>query len=232
MALSNGRDLYESIASQLTHGWNVIHAFAPGYKSIGEDQTSKSIGNDLDRNFLIEMRRHSDAIVTTGKTAIAENYRSSKFATVSVLSENFDFKNSNLASRSPELNLLFTHRGSVADLVNQDETVVRKVLLNTAQEPFEQIKICLSETVPTKLLFEGGLTSLRQLLTSQTQVRVFFTLLNETGVHAERVTRDLSDLLSTQLELLSIHTDDRNTYLVLDTGTSSGVATDGGQHVA
>jgi hypothetical protein len=120
----------------------------------------------------------------------------------------------------------------VADLVNQDETVVRKVLLNTAQEPFEQIKICLSETVPTKLLFEGGLTSLRQLLTSETQVRVFFTLLNETGVHAERVTRDLSDLLSTQLELLSIHTDDRNTYLVLDTGTSSGVATDGGQHVA
>ena len=151
VALSNGRDLYESIASQLTHGWNVIHAFAPGYTSIGEDQTSKSIGNEFDRNFLIEMRRQSDAIVTTGKTAIAENYRSSKFAKVSVLSENFDFKNSNLASRSPELNLLFTHRGSVADLVNQDETVVRKVLLNTAQEPFEQIKICLSETVPTRV---------------------------------------------------------------------------------
>ncbi|MEY4499623.1 MAG: hypothetical protein RL319_611 [Actinomycetota bacterium] len=232
MALSNGRDLYESIASQLIHGWNVIHALAPGYKSIGEDQTSKSIGNDLDRNFLIEMRRHSDAIVTTGKTAIAENYRSSKFATVSVLSDSFDFKNSNLAIRSPELNLLFTHGGSVADLVNQDETVVRKVLLNAAQEPFEQIKDCLSEAEPRKLLFEGGLTSLRQLLMSKTQVRVFFTLLNETGVNAERVTRDLSDLLGTQLELRSIHTDDRNTYLVLESDSSSGVATDGGQHVA
>jgi hypothetical protein len=232
VASASDKDIHESIASQLIHGWNVIHAFAPGYISIGEDQTSKSIGNELDLNFLIEMRRNSDAIVTTGRTALAENYRSSKFATVSVLSENFDFKNSKLASRSPELNLLFTYRGSKADLINQDATVVRKVLLNTSHEPFGQIKDFLSHTEPRKLLFEGGLTSIRQLMKSGTRVRVFFTLLNETGAHADLVVSELSDLLGTQLGLHSIHTDGRNTYLVLDSSNSSGVATNGGQHVA
>ena len=52
----------------------------------GSDGTSKSLGNELDRQRLIRLRSTAELIITDAKTAAIEAYRPSKFAPIEVWS--------------------------------------------------------------------------------------------------------------------------------------------------
>jgi len=51
----------------------------------GANGSSDDISNSLDRKLLVELRRQSDVIVTTGATARAEKIRRSKFAPIAIV---------------------------------------------------------------------------------------------------------------------------------------------------
>lgn len=53
----------------------------------GKNGTSDDITNQLDRQLLVELRRQSDVVVTTGKTARIEGIRRSKFAPLVIVTE-------------------------------------------------------------------------------------------------------------------------------------------------
>jgi len=52
---------------------------------IGSDGTSKSLGGEADFRFLMEFRKRSSTVLTTGKTARLENYRVPASASLVVL---------------------------------------------------------------------------------------------------------------------------------------------------
>lgn len=80
-------NLNRADAITLVEGVNWIQVIAPldGLKQPTADFHSDAISNDEDRSLLFAMRAQSDAIVVTKKTAIAENYRASKFAPIFVI---------------------------------------------------------------------------------------------------------------------------------------------------
>ena len=72
---------------ELVPGVNWIQVLAPigPSKAQVEDFNSAAISNAEDRELLFAARAKSDAIVTTKKTALAENYRASRFAPIFVI---------------------------------------------------------------------------------------------------------------------------------------------------
>ncbi|MEN9714426.1 MAG: hypothetical protein RLZZ164_1090 [Actinomycetota bacterium] len=54
---------------------------------VGPDGTSHSLSNSVDRQLLIEARKVSSLIVTDVATAVAENYRASKYAPIEIWSK-------------------------------------------------------------------------------------------------------------------------------------------------
>lgn len=79
------QNLADAIA--LVEGVNWIQVLAPlaECEVSAADFHSDAISNAEDRSLLFSMRAQSDAIVVTKKTAIAENYRASKFAPIFVI---------------------------------------------------------------------------------------------------------------------------------------------------
>lgn len=75
----------------LKPGLNWIHVVSAHGESIGDEvATSDGVTNPEDREFLFAMRAKSDAIFVSAKTAIAENYRASKFAPIFIIDRNND----------------------------------------------------------------------------------------------------------------------------------------------
>ena len=76
-------------AFELQPGLNWIHVLsANGLSVAAGTKNSDSVSNSEDREFLFGMRSKCDAIVVSAKTAIAENYRPSKFAPIFIIDRN------------------------------------------------------------------------------------------------------------------------------------------------
>lgn len=76
-------------AFELQPGLNWIHVLsATGVSVAAGTKNSDSVSNAEDREFLFGMRSQCDAIVVSAKTAIAEDYRQSKFAPIFIIDRN------------------------------------------------------------------------------------------------------------------------------------------------
>jgi riboflavin biosynthesis pyrimidine reductase len=74
----------------ICNGWRVNFAIDSRGKSFGETGSSSDVSTDLDRQLLGKLRALSDVIVTSGKTARAEKYRSSKHAPIAIFTSSGD----------------------------------------------------------------------------------------------------------------------------------------------
>jgi hypothetical protein len=73
-------------AFALKPGLNWVHVVSSDGRSTGDGEpTSDGVTNHEDREFLFAMRAQCDAIFVSAKTALAENYRASKYAPIFVI---------------------------------------------------------------------------------------------------------------------------------------------------
>lgn len=68
----------------ICNGWRVNFAIDSRGNSFGETGSSDDVSTDLDRQLLGKLRSLSDVIVTSGRTARTEKYRSSKHAPIAI----------------------------------------------------------------------------------------------------------------------------------------------------
>lgn len=71
----------------ICNGWRVNFAIDESGNSFGDTGISSDVSSDLDRLLLGKLRSLSDVIVTSGQTARAEKYRSSKHAPIAIFTE-------------------------------------------------------------------------------------------------------------------------------------------------
>lgn len=104
----------------LKPGLNWIHVVSAEGSSIGgATATSDDVTNPEDREFLFAMRSQSDAIFVSAKTALAENYRASKFAPIYVIDRNGRLDSTALASAATDSKQAVHLVGSVAEALAQ-----------------------------------------------------------------------------------------------------------------
>lgn len=119
-------------------GWLTTFVVDENNQHVGADGTSKAISNQIDLQLLISLRTKAKVIVTTGATARAEKYKSSRFAPIAFL------------TRTPESLIelpAFTKPGGHDNLIFssfQDESL------------FEQVDESLRALGLDAMLYEGG----------------------------------------------------------------------------
>lgn len=74
----------------ICNGWRVNFAIDSRGNSFGESGSSDDVSTDLDRRLLGKLRSLSDVIVTSGRTARTEKYRSSKHAPIAIFTSTGD----------------------------------------------------------------------------------------------------------------------------------------------
>jgi riboflavin biosynthesis pyrimidine reductase len=74
----------------ICNGWRVNFAIDTAGRSVGETGASVDVSTELDRLLLGKLRSLSDVIVTSGQTARAEKYRSSKHAPIAIFTSSGD----------------------------------------------------------------------------------------------------------------------------------------------
>lgn len=74
----------------ICNGWRLNFAIDSSGNSFGNTGSSADVSNDLDRLLLGKLRSLSDVIVTSGKTARLERYRSSKHAPIAIFTTSGD----------------------------------------------------------------------------------------------------------------------------------------------
>ena len=127
--------------------------------TVGEDGTSKPLSNHLDLQLLLTLRSKSDVIVTTGKTARLENYRASRFAPLVILS-----RNSQNVSEVPAL------------LDKGTPTLVLSEFPDSSL--FNDVERKLRNDGSKSFLFEGGVSSLRNLVSQVGEILLVTSFAN------------------------------------------------------
>lgn len=127
---------------------------------VGADGTSKTIGNDLDLQLLMALRSKCSVIVTTGATARAEKYKSSRFAPIAFIT-----KNQNSLSDVPAVKSVGTNPN---------------IFLESSSDKidFVEIETKLSHQGHASFLFEGGPSTLQQLVESGNQMQLVLSIID------------------------------------------------------
>lgn len=127
-------------------GWSASLVIGARGETQGSDGTSKPLSNPFDLSLLLALRSKADLIVTTGETARVEKYRTSRFAPIAVI------------SRSPKSLVTLP-------LFSEDQSN-RNVILSPRPEQTIPEAVADAGLAPVggKILFEGGLSTLRELV--------------------------------------------------------------------
>ncbi len=125
---------------------------------VGRDGNSKGIGNQVDLQLLMALRSKADVICTTGKTARAEAYKASRFAPLAFLT-----KSKESLKQIPALIEPGPHENIF--LLPQD-----------ADNAFNWATGELKSKGLTRVLFEGGPSSLHALWTADLPIQLVFSI--------------------------------------------------------
>ena len=84
--LINGQEFNQFVSNlPAWTGWLATLVASEDGSLVGDNGDSKTIGNHVDLQLLLALRSKADVILTTGKTARAESYKSSRFAPLAFL---------------------------------------------------------------------------------------------------------------------------------------------------
>jgi len=142
------------------NGWLCSYAVDAYGNTVGEAGTSSDLSSPFDFELLKSLRSQADCIVTTGKTARTENYKPSKFAPIAFL------------TRSPHsLNEIsaFEQPGEFENIVFSDFEDATLFL---------DVKAALEKLGFKKLLFEGGVSSLKALISQSSNLSLLASISN------------------------------------------------------
>ena len=142
------------------NGWLCSYAVDAYGNTVGEAGTSSDLSSPFDLELLKSLRSQADCIVTTGKTARTENYKASKFAPIAFLTRSPNSLNEIPAFAQPGefVNIVFSDF--------EDSTL------------FLDVKAALEKLGFKKLLFEGGVSSLRALMSQSANLSLLTSISN------------------------------------------------------
>ncbi len=224
---------YESISSDeeswiiakeygICNGWRVNFAIDSSGKSFGETGSSSDISSDLDRLLLGKLRSMADVIVTSGKTARLEKYRSSKHAPIAIFTSSGDLDSVPAIQGTQYFTPLVITPLSKVDQVAQNLSDVDvKILAYPGSENQPGWVTSIAEVIQSEgyqsPILESGQTTLRQFISEHVvdEICLSVTHPRSTGVSA----RDLGASRISQLfgsirgyELLQLFTDGQTTF--------------------
>ncbi|MFT4244912.1 MAG: dihydrofolate reductase family protein [Micrococcaceae bacterium] len=147
-----------------------------GY-TVGNDGTSNSLSNNTDRNFFITLRRSSDLILVGAETVRTEQYKTPKTSSIMVVTNSGVFDSplyrDLLARKLPIGKVLI----KTTDSTKLPVELVEKVgIANIYTEDFPTLIPKLRSNGFHKILCEGGVTLIKQLITSKTLDELLLTL--------------------------------------------------------
>ena len=116
--------------------------------------TSHDITNSIDRYFLKAIRAVSDLIITTGKTARAENLSASRFAPIAILTNSPDELQIPATQIDSQLPVLIASQNKLS--INYQNTAVMFLHLNS-NETAPSVQEIIDHLASSKTLVETGL---------------------------------------------------------------------------
>lgn len=125
---------------------------------VGQDGSSKGIGNQVDLQLLMALRSKADVICTTGRTARVESYKASRFAPLAFLTKSRESLSEIPAVIEP---------GSHANIFIEPRSGI---------DPFNWANKELNNMGFTSILFEGGPSSLEDLWLVNLPIQLVFSI--------------------------------------------------------
>ncbi len=161
LQISKGQEFNEFYARLPEwQGWLASLLIDADGNTVGPDGTSKSISNSIDLQLLLALRSKSELIVTTGKTARAENYRASRFAPLAFITRKLETLEHLPAIREP---------GSHKNIFLKP---------NSTELDFDDLGQQLNELGFSTMLFEGGASSLGRMVITASHSQLVLTISN------------------------------------------------------
>lgn len=163
-------------------GWLCSYAIDVDGITVDKNGRSSDLSSSFDLELLKSLRSSADCIVTTGETARKESYKSSTYAPIAFITRDADsLKETPAFSRSGEFqNIVFSDF--------DDSELFLKVQASLDKQGFK------------KLLFEGGTSSLRALISQVKTVSIVASLSNIDSPSSIDQARALRGLVGDGLE--------------------------------
>jgi hypothetical protein len=142
------------------NGWLATYVTNENGAYVGADGSSESLSNQVDLQLLISLRSKTKVIVTTGATARAENYKSSRFAPIAFLTRNASSLAEIPAFKNPGANgnLIFSSDGD-EELFTKFDSDLRSMGLG-------------------RILFEGGPAHLAAMVSQLGAIQLVLCIAN------------------------------------------------------
>ena len=136
--------------------WRAAIVFNSAGEYFDDNGSSRLISNQSDLDLLLELRRQSDVIVTTGKTARNNDYSASKFAPIAFLTKNPASISEISAVRNP---------GAFPNII------LKSTVPGLSWLPTEIERLGFRRP-----LFEGGPKTLTKLIETDVEIELFVSL--------------------------------------------------------
>ncbi|MFT4186523.1 MAG: dihydrofolate reductase family protein [Micrococcaceae bacterium] len=147
-----------------------------GY-TVGNDGTSNSLSNNTDRNFFITLRRNSDLIIVGAETVRLEQYKMPKSSSILVVTDTGNFDSplyQDLLAGNLESGKVLI---KTTNPTNLSKNLVEKIGIdNIYTDDFPTLISKLRNDGFNKILCEGGITLIKQLITTKTLDELLLTL--------------------------------------------------------
>jgi hypothetical protein len=141
-------------------GWLATLVASEEGSLVGPNGDSKAIGNHVDLQLLLALRSKADVILTTGKTARVESYKSSRFAPIAFLTT---------ARAKLE---------GVPAVMNPGEHENIYLVPPAGVDPISWAQTQLERLGCNSILFEGGPSTLEGVWNSASPVQLVFSIAN------------------------------------------------------
>ena len=215
----------------ICNGWRVNLAVDDNDSTYGISGTSIDVSSELDRLLLGKLRSLADIILTSGKTARQEKYRSSKYAPIAIFSKigNLDTVPA-IQGTQYFTPLVLTSTSEVDRLENELSDVDVRVLSygnsgETENWP-EKIADLLSQEGFQSPILESGMTTIREFLNVGVIDEICLTIShsNKTTISARELSAaHIENLLgdSFGFELVNLFSDGNSTFSRWRRGSSN-----------
>jgi riboflavin biosynthesis pyrimidine reductase len=155
----------------ICNGWRANFVIDDAGESFGANGDSSDVSNHVDRLLLAKLRSLADVIVTSGETARAERYKSSKHAPIAIFTQNGDLDSVPAIQGTQYFTpLVLTSSSNLSEVESNLSDVDAKFLTfksdgNSSSWPVAVSSVLHHEGFQSPIL-ESGLTTLRQFLQS------------------------------------------------------------------
>ena len=206
----------------ICNGWRLNFAIDASGASYGADGNSDEISSELDRLLLGKLRSQADVIVTSGKTARVEKYRSSKHAPIAIFTRTGDLDAVPAIQGTQFFRpLVLTPLANVRAVENALSDVDVQVLAfednSTTKAWATSIAKVIRGSGFQSPILESGLSSLRTFVANQVVDEICLTIKdsNSVGVSARVLTEaKVADLFgaTADFKMANLFTDGQSTF--------------------